>query len=311
MAERQDHAPGARHFYRIYGLTIASDLPLPEATALGETPANVDVHVELGTVPLSLPGGSRLAQWLEVKGQTCLLNFEGLGRFFVEHGRRIVVEKDPVADFDDLRGFLFGSGFGALLHQRGLVPLHVSAVVSPLGVIAFTGESGAGKSTLAAQLNQELGWPLICDDVAVLHEADDGFYLESGVNTVKLWDDALRALGMSNEGLRRDLTRYDKFHAVNFERFSADSALLRRLVLLDWRDTERLEAASGRRAYQIVLGAVYRPAFAALFSNRARVSEMALRLSPTIDVKILSRRKDEAQRKLSHALASNLLSLVL
>lgn len=306
MPEVQNRSPGTRHFYRLFGLTVASDLELPEATPLGAIPPSADVEVELGAVPFSLPGGRRLGPWLEVEGQNCLLLFEGLGRFLVEHGRRIVVEKEPTASYDDLRGFLFGSGFGALVHQRGLVPLHVSAVVSPSGVIAFTGESGAGKSTIAACLNQELGWPLISDDVAVLRQTDDGFNLESGANTVKLWGDALRSLNMTNVGLRRDLARNDKFHAILSERFlSATSAPLRNLVQFSWGNDVRLDLVHGRKAYQISLAAIYRPAFAAAFSNRDRVAIAAMSVAARTSTFVLTRPKSlSAQSLVTKCLSS-------
>lgn len=287
--------------YRIFGLTVASDIPLPEATMIdppmAENLAETEISVELGEVPPSLPEGRICAPWLEFKGAACLLRFEGIGRFLVEQGRRIVVEKALSASYDDLRGFLFGSAFGAVVHQRGLVPLHVSAVATPKGAVAFTGESGAGKSTLAALLNKEMGWPLICDDVAVLGREADEFHLASGVNTVKLWQDALQTLDRSSEGLRRDLTRYDKFHAILAQQFFNGRLALKHLVLLKWGNELKLEPVSGRRAYQIVLAAIYRPEFAALFSNRAEVSAAAMALAATTKVTSLVRPRSSTDAK--------------
>jgi hypothetical protein len=299
----------ARHHYRVFGLTIASDLPLPEATPIDRDGihAEADVQIELGAVPNTLPEGRKLANWLEVQDSKCLLRFEGIGRFLVEAGRRIVVEKAPSASYDDLRGFLLGSGLGALAHQRGLVPLHVSAVAAPFGAIAFTGESGAGKSTLAAMLNQELGWPLICDDVAVLRCEADGFHLDSGVNTVKLWRDALRALNRSSEGLRRDLTRHDKFHAILSDRFFNGSLPLKCLLRLEWGDEVRLERVYGRRAYQIALGATYRPELATLLSNRTNIANGAMTLSTVVEFSVLSNTKAFGkQSELARFIESNL-----
>jgi hypothetical protein len=295
MGEASGEAP--RHSYRIFGLSVTSELPLPEATPLHPAPADFDVAVELGATPSMLPGRARLAPWLEVQGRNCLLLFAGLGRFFVEEGRRILVEKDEQASFDDLRGFLFGSAFGALLHQRGLVPLHVSAVLSPSGVIAFTGDSGAGKSTTAALLNQELGWPLICDDVAVLREQSDGLHLQSGLMTIKLWEDALRALGQSSEGLRRDLTRYDKFHAIQSDRFFNGSAPLKRLVQLGWANDVECEGVRGRRAFQVALDTIYRPEMVVPLSDISKASAVCVTLASSVPIHRLVRPQDHSRRR--------------
>lgn len=295
-----------RRRYRIYGLTVASDLPLPEATEADAEAmlGDADVGIELGDVPLSLPAGRDLVPWLEVRGQICLLRFAGIGRLLVEEGRRIVIEKEANASYDDLRAFLFGSAFGAIAHQRGLAPLHVSAVATPMGAVAFTGESGAGKSTLAAMLNQEMHWPLICDDVAVLRRESDGFHLDSGVNTVKLWLDALQSLKRSSEGLRRDLTRYDKFHAILSGKFLRGSLPLKRLVQLKWGDEVRLERVTGRNAYQIALSAIYRPEFAALFSNRRNLAAQGMALAAGTEVCVLVRPKTHAIQCIVSALGA-------
>lgn len=296
IGHQNSSGEGGGFFYRVFGLTIASELALPEAAALDprQLSGEADVHIRLGSVPTALPGGTKLASWLEFHDTTCLLSFEKIGRFLVESGRQITVEKDESASFDDLRGFLFGSGFGALAHQRGLIPLHVSALAAPGGAIAFTGESGAGKSTLAALLNQELKWPLICDDTAVLRPVQDRFLLNSGMNTVKLWRDALQALNRESEGLRRDLTRYDKFHAIIADRFVNDELALRTLVRLEWGDEVRLQRVTGRRAYQIAIGAIYRPELAMPFANRTNLAAVGMALASAIDIFVLERPKDHA-----------------
>jgi hypothetical protein len=233
---------------------------------------------------------------MEVDGASCLFDFRDIGRFLIERGRRVVVEKHPDASFDDLRGYLFGSVFGAVAHQRGLVPLHVSALATPVGGVAFTGESGAGKSTLAATLNQELGWPLICDDVAVLYADEDEYHLKSGLNTVRLWKDALYVLNRSSEGLRRDLMRHDKYHAIQSESFFGGSIALKRLVILEWGDDVSMKRVTGRLAYQAVLGSIYRPEFMSPFSNRKSVVMTVMSLAHRIEVWRLERPKNHLLR---------------
>jgi hypothetical protein len=64
----------------------------------------------------------------------------------------------------DIEVFLFGQAWATLCYQRGILPLHASAIVTGKGITAFAGHSGAGKSTTAALLTS-LGYELIADDI--------------------------------------------------------------------------------------------------------------------------------------------------
>ena len=111
--------------YRAYGMVIDSAIELPELAA-GETGAGedpVDVEITVGSIASNglPPGDSQTLNWLDRDRVWFLL--DGVGQFLIEHGRSITIEpvagRDPVA----LRVYLLGSGFGALLFQRGIVAL--------------------------------------------------------------------------------------------------------------------------------------------------------------------------------------------
>ena len=89
---------------------------------------------------------------------------------------------------------------GALLHQRSLLPLHANAVRIGDEAVALAGPSGVGKSTLAAQF-QVLGRQVLCDDVCVVDfAADTAPRAWPGVARIKLWDTAIRGLGLTSPG---------------------------------------------------------------------------------------------------------------
>src|SRR6056297_2843855 len=143
-------------FYSAYGLTVQSDFELPELRSiLSDGPADVDVIS--GEVPSKFPDARYLEPWISISGRDVLYVIPGVVRLLVQDGYRVVVDLEDGARESDMRTYLIGSGFGTILHQRALLPLHISAVLSPRGAIAFTGPPGVGKSTMAARINAEIG----------------------------------------------------------------------------------------------------------------------------------------------------------
>jgi len=83
---------------------------------------------------------------------------------------------------------------GVVLHQRGLLTLHASAVMIGDRAVAFVGEKGAGKSTTAAAL-VERGHDLLSDDVTALSIEEAAPTVLPGTAAIKLWPDSLEAVG--------------------------------------------------------------------------------------------------------------------
>ncbi|MEO1187953.1 MAG: hypothetical protein AAFW60_02695 [Pseudomonadota bacterium] len=298
--------------YSVYGMHLHSEVRLPELKLLPDASIeHADVAIKFGSVPDQIVASAPSTSWIEGNEERCLIKVPGVAKFLAEQGHRITVEKEDQASYSDVRGFLLGSGLAAILHQRGMVPLHVSATLSPEGIIAFTGDSGAGKSTMVAHLHQMTGWGLVSDDVSALHRTDQGFFLESGVNTVKLWKDALASLNRTSDGLKRDLTRFDKFHAIEPSKFLVGKFPLKRLICLEWGESLDIRPVTGRRAFEIAMGAVYRPEFATICGNRETVVQGAMALASKIEIRLLTRPKSDVvasgvEESIRHAILSDL-----
>jgi hypothetical protein len=125
-----------------------------------------------------------------------------------------------------------GTAMGVLALQRGLLPLHASAVEVNGECVAFVGRSGAGKSTLAACLARR-GYPLVADDMMTVgFDAAGAAIAWRGAPEVKLWGSALDAIGETGAELipvRPGLAKY--YAPAKLSR--ADSLPLRRIYLLD------------------------------------------------------------------------------
>ncbi len=187
-------------FYQAFGFQIRSALDLgalPSAPAAGES----DVQVLVGPTPDQLDDVRQSGLCYQAGPQGYLFHLDSVGRYFVNSGRQITIEPAANADPESIRLFLFGSVFGALLHQRGALVLHASAVATPSGAILVAGPSGAGKSTLCAELRRR-GMPVIADDICALGPVDSGaIAVYPGYPRLKLWADAAAQLSIATDTL--------------------------------------------------------------------------------------------------------------
>lgn len=273
----------AAHHYRLYEIPVISEIELPELQELADAgPAREEglLQIHLGTAPAALEGGDKTEDgWYEVTRTEMICSVPNIGKFHVSEGRRILIDPDPSAQISDVRTYLFGVAFAAAVHQRALLPLHISALRTPHGVWAFTGDSGAGKSTLVGLINKMTGWPILCDDVAVARFREGRAEISAGLRRLKLWDDAVALLGADQGKLVRDLERENKFHLKDADIFKTESMPLTALVQLERGEPRSLTPLSGVELFQTVMNAVYRPYFVPIFAdprgNATRCSQVA------------------------------------
>jgi hypothetical protein len=145
------------YWYTAYGLAIQSEIPFATLSP-GSSPPDVQIRRSSIVTPPEMNGR---AVWTTLSD--IFLRFENAGVIQISGGRQIVVDADG-ADDRVVAAFVLGPSMGVLLHQRGLLVLHASAVLANGGVVAFLGHSGWGKSTMAGAL-AKLGHRLFSDDV--------------------------------------------------------------------------------------------------------------------------------------------------
>jgi len=198
--------------YLIGGITLISEIALPELPLIQLQNATPHpVQVRLGAVASHLPGAVELDPDCFATPSQYLLNIQGVARYLVTAGREIVVDLAAAASALDVRGYLLGSIFVVLCQQRGLLPLHASAIAGKSGVVAFLGNSGQGKSTLAANLAQR-GFRVLADDVCLINAAEPrAAMVIPTAPWLKLWRNSLESLGREVEGLDRIFSEDDKY----------------------------------------------------------------------------------------------------
>jgi hypothetical protein len=144
----------------------------------------------------------------------------------VRDGREIVVNPLPDAPPETVRLFLLGSAFGALLHQRGILPIHGSAITYQGQAFILTGISGAGKSTLAAALVRK-GCKLLTDDVAAITFNQAGTpWVQPAYPQQKLWRDSAVMMKLATGRLIRVMADMEKYAVPAIGRYHAKPAAL-------------------------------------------------------------------------------------
>jgi hypothetical protein len=114
--------------YFISGLRVSSELDLPGAIADDSQSQNPAVFIRRGRVPASLADATATGPTWEIGGEAFLLRVPRLARFLITAGRQIEVDLEFGTEERDATGFILGTAFGILLHQRGALVLHGSAV---------------------------------------------------------------------------------------------------------------------------------------------------------------------------------------
>jgi hypothetical protein len=194
--------------YCCYGLTLASDIALPELPPAQQTDA-IDVTICAGVSPDPVLCGAQLrAPCVRASGGVLHIAVPNIAQLWVAQGKIIVYDLPPGADLGQLRLFLLGSGLGAALMQRGFLVMHASALQVGTGAILCTGASGVGKSTLAAAMMQR-GYPVLADDVSPISETGQ---VIPGLPRLKLWQSALDHLKLEATEGARLIPEHGKFH---------------------------------------------------------------------------------------------------
>lgn len=159
--------------YHAYGMTILSEIMLPELDELGTTATQTaeDTLIITRAIidgPMPPPDELRLTHFSET---SAYFAWHGIGRFLVHDCKSIEVALLPEADPALLSFILLGPVMAAILHGQGNLVLHGSAIAAaPDNAILFIGDNSAGKSTLAGAF-LKAGREVINDDVIAISDA--------------------------------------------------------------------------------------------------------------------------------------------
>jgi hypothetical protein len=265
--------------YHLGGMTLVSEIALPELPLVEQGSQSLHrVNIRLGSVPDELLDSVEVDPDCFTTPSQYFLRIPGIARYLVSHGAEIVVDPEPAALALNVRAYLLGSIFAVLCQQRGLLPLHASAVSYRGGVVAFIGRSGQGKSSLAAHLAQR-GLPVVSDDICLIEATQAQSMVIPTAPWLKLWRSSLENLGKQAEGLERVFSEDDKYRLpIADERASEPIHTLMFLEgdAVSSADALRIEAVSPVETVPLLMSLIHQ---AYLLQATGQMQESFLRCS--------------------------------
>ena len=241
--------------YRAYGLRINAEIICPELQTDPYPDGEPDVIVRL-LEPVESVSEMAVNGFYEVQPGAFRMTVPGVAQYLVEQGSSISIEPMANASIDEVRLFLLGSSMGALLYQRGLFPLHGSAIETKWGAMIFVGTQGAGKSTLAAQFHHR-GYRLLSDDICALACTPEGLQALPAVAQFRLCSDAYERIGSPQQAR----FNVDKFVVPMGDGYCSQPVELKAIHILSNHELDEPQFTSlrGFDRVQQLLENLYRP----------------------------------------------------
>lgn len=288
--------------FRLFGLDLRSEIDLAGLAPPVET-GSPDVEIAFGALPPSDHTGYRATE------DGTLLAVPKVGRYLIREGGQILIDPAPGASERNVRLFLLGSAIGALLHQRGLLPLHANAIDIGGRAVAFSGHSGAGKSTIAAWFHDR-GHTILADDVCVIGFDESGRALAyPGIPRLRLWREALEASGRDAESYSRSFDDMDKYDVPTLNETAAEPMPLAAIYLLRKAEESagdaEIERLKGVEAVDTLMSNTYRGGYLSMIGRTREHLTACIRVARAVPVFRAQRlwgfdRFEEQARRLSN-----------
>lgn len=284
------------HLYRIAGLAVSSEIALPGLIARAPDGARAEVTIRRAPVPEALDDAVETRATFQIAGERFLLRIPGVARFLLTGGRDVAVACEDGTAEEDVAIFVLGTAFGILLHQRGQIVLHASAVKVGGRAVLFCGPSGAGKSTLAAALGRR-GHAMVTDDVCAVAPGEGGLPLvQPDGRQLKLWAQSIEKLELSESAGAPVRGRIEKFY-VEPDRAAGEALPLGAIYML--RET-RPPLKDGIERPNVVDAALsvrmnaYRPRLVFALEQRPQYLQFAASIAGRAGIFFLNRPMDFA-----------------
>jgi len=197
-----------------------------------------DVHIALSTEKKQVENPLYEDEYYKLNQYEFSMNIENAGWFYASGGNKVELVLNEGVSQSTLELYLNGSTYGAILHQRGILPMHGSCFAFQGKGIMLCGESGAGKSSLTTAFVLD-GNEFLTDDVTPIIFSEGKPQIWAMSDRVKLWGDSLEQLKQIQKGLDPIDPETEKFY-FPLPSSKADSFPLDHIFLLEVQENEEV-----------------------------------------------------------------------
>ncbi len=227
---------------------------------------------------------------LQINETEFAITIDGVAKYRVKDGSQVWVSPHNDADQSSIQLFLNGSVFGAVLHQRGIVPFHGCSFEYEGKGILICGRSGVGKSSVTAAFCKT-GANFINDDITPVSIDEYGGTIIPIRTQMKLWDDSLKVLEIENEGFKKIRPSLQKFY-VPFSNVCGTKISLSKIVVIGTheKDDYGVSRPTGMVKYNLLRKNIYREMYLRGMPQTARnYFKKLIKLTEAIDVILILR----------------------
>lgn len=260
----------------LYGLSWSlpfSSEELPQT----EKPAEIDVS--LGAFKENGIAWRRAGVCYKASPGAYFLAVPGVARYLLTNGDTIVIDAHRQAREQDVLHFLYNPVAGALLMQRGILPLRASAVERDGKAAILLGSSPSGKSLVAAGLMQR-GFNVVTDNICAVYPGEKPT-IKAGYPHLLLWNRALQALGYWPDEFCRFRQHMEKYRLPIAKDSYTLEAVIERLYLLAYSNENIYSSTGimGQKRFQRLLAHTYHNPLIEAFGMQKAMCQIIMTLA--------------------------------
>ena len=169
-----------------------------------------DVKITLSSTRNRVTNPIYLESYWQMNQEEFAMQVEGVGSFYACNGSEVEYAPAEGAGINEIELYLNGSVYGAILHQRKILPFHGSSFRYNGKTVMVCGDTGAGKSSLTAAFCTD-GAEFLTDDITPVLIVDGIPNVWPVSDRIKLCGDTLEQLELNRQGFESVYPGADKY----------------------------------------------------------------------------------------------------